>query len=387
MNDIKQRAKTEEKNDINKYREKNNRRKRTVRFVVFSIIVLALIVIIANWRTIFAPLEGIWLKRGEGGFPIMLPGSTQYHLGEMGDNFYLLTDTYLYTYTKDGEELAGVQHSFQNPESVSNSKRVMVYDKNGKSFRMYSRTGEVFGNTVDDVIVFGQIGNTERSAIVTTSTRYSNYLCVFNGEGKQIFRWASPEEKIMSVCFGQNDNSVYASVIGEQNGSLCGSIIRFDLSNSESEVWRMLIGERITYSLKEDNGGVCAVTNTGAILLDIQTGALSASNDFTRPISAIPDADGLRAVIFRDSATNKKTAITYDDALQPINSLTPNDEINACDINDGRLYLLVDRRLTSYDSSLKTISVYELEDAYSYVKVIGGYAYLLGYNTVQRLKL
>ena len=386
MNEVKQK-KSDDRNDINKFRENKERRKRKLKFIVFLIIVLTLIVIIANWRTVFAPFEGIWLKRGEGGFPVMLPGSTQYHLGEMGENFYLLTDTYLYTYTRDGEELAGVQHRFQNPVGVSNSKRVMVYDKNGKSFRMFSRTGEVFSNTVDDVIVFGQIGNTERCAIVTTSTRYSNFLYVFNAQGKQIFRWASPEEKIMGLCFGQNDNSVYASVIGEHNGSLRGSIVRFDLSNSESEVWRTFLGERITYSLKADGNGVYVVTGTGAVLLNEQTGELTASNEFTRPINALPEADGLKAVIFRDSATNKKTAVTYNDELQPINSITPDEDISACDVNGGYLYLLIGRSLTVYDRSLNMVKKYELEDAYSNVKVMGEYAYLLGYNTVQRLKL
>lgn len=385
--EIKKRSETNDKNNINKYREKKERNKRKLKFIIFLIVVLAVIVIIANWRTIFAPLEGIWLKRGEGGFPVMLPGSTQYHVGELGDNFYLLTDTYLYTYTKDGEELAGVQHRFQNPKGVSNDKRVMVYDKNGKSFSLYSRTGEVFSNTVDDVIVLGQIGNTDRSAIVTTSTRYSNYLYVFNASGKQIFRWASPDEKIMGVCFGHNDSSIYVSVVGEQNGSLRGSIVSFDLSNSESEIWRTFIGEKITYSLNADSGGVYAVTGSGALLLDGQTGELLASNGFTRPINALPDPDGLKAVIFRDSATNKETAVTYDDKLQPTSAITPDEDISACDIDSGRLYLLIGRSLTVYDSLLNEIKRYELEDSYSNVKVIGGYAYLLGYNTVQRLEL
>lgn len=390
MNNVKQKkksAKLNEANDINKYRENKEKRRKTLKFIVFLAVVLAVIVVIANWRTIFAPLEGIGLKRGEGGFPVMLPGSTQYHLGELGENFYLLTDTYLYTYSKDGEELAGVQHRFQNPVGASNSRRVMVYDKNNKSFSLYSRTGEVFSNTVEDVIVFGQIGNTERSAIVTTSTRYSNYLYVFNAEGKQIFRWASPDEKIMGMCFGQNDSSIYVSVIGEQNGSLRGSIVRFDLSNSESEVWRMYIGEKITYSLKADTGGVFAVTSTGMLLLDDQTGEITASNSFTRSISAAPAPDGLYAAIFRDSATNKKTVETYDDKLVSINSMAPDEDISACDINGGRLYLLIGRSLKVYDRSLNEVGRYELEDLYSDVRVINGYAYLLGYNTVQRLQL
>lgn len=385
MNNVK--PKTEERDDINKYREKKLRRKKKIRFAVFALVVLVIILIIANWRTVFAPFKDIGIKRGGGGFPVTLPGSTQYYLGEMGENFYLLTDTYLYTYTSDGAEIAGIQHKFQNPASASNSRRVMVYDRNGKSFRVYSRTGEVFSNTVDDTIVFGQIGNDERSAVITTSTRYSNYLCVFNGEGRQIFRWASPDEKIMGVCFGQGDKSVYASVIGEQNGELRGSIVKFDISGSGSEVWRTAIGERITYSLELCSDGVYAVTGSGALLLNENTGEISALNSFTRPINALPRTDNIRAVVFRDSATNKETVVTYDKALQQIGSITPDDDITACDISGGRLYLLIGSRLYAYDQSLNETWSCELDEEYSNVKIINGYAYLLGYNTVQRVKL
>lgn len=382
--------KIEEKNDINKYREKKKRRKSTFKFVVFVAIVLVIILIVANWRTVFAPFEGMWLKRGEGGFPVSLPGSTQYYLGEMGEYFYLLTDTYLYTYNKDGAEIAGIQHQFQNPASVSNDRRIMVYDKNGRSFRMYSRSGEVYSNSVEDIIVFGQIGNVERSAIVTTSTRYSNYLCVFNAEGRQIFRWASPDEKIMGVCFGNGDNSVYVSVVGEKNGQLRGSIVKFDLtgnSGTEAEVWRTSIGEAVTYSLELSSEGVYVVTGSGAMVLNERTGEITATGTFTMSINSIPDFDGLRAVIFRDSASNKKTAVTFDEALKPVNSVTPDDDIAACDVSGGRLYLLVGNRLTVYDRSLRETASYELDDEYSNFKIINGCAYLLGYNTVQRMKL
>lgn len=385
MNNIKQ--KNEEKNDINKYREKKIRRKKAFRLVVFVLIVLVIILIIANWRTVFAPFEGIGLKTGKGGFPVSLPGSTQYYLGEMGEYFYLLTDTYIYTYNKDGAETAGVQHQFQNPASVSNDRRIMVYDKNGKSFKMYSRTGEVFSSSVEDVIVFGQIGNSERCAVVTTSTRYSNYLYVFNADGRQIFRWASPDEKIMGVCFGNGDNSVYVSVIGEKNGQLRGSIVKFDLSNLTAEAWRTSIGETVTYSLKLTSDGVYVVTGSGTVLLSEQTGEITAAGNFTMPINAIPDPDGIRAVIFRDSASNKETVVTYDETLQPINSITPEEDITACDVSGGRLYLLVGNRLIVYDKSLKETRSYEIDDEYSNVKIINGCAYLLGYNTVQRVKL
>ena len=376
----------EERNDINKYRQKKKRRNLIIRLGIFLLVIVIAVLVIVNRETLFAPFKDMGLKVGKGGFPVMLPGSTQYYLGEMGESFYLLTDTYLYTYNGEGAEIASIQHGFQNPAAVSNDKRTLVYDKNGKSFKLFSRTGEIFKNSVEDSIVFAQIGNTGRTAVVTTSTRYSNFLIIYNSEGKQIFRWASPDEKIMGVCFGANDNSVYVSVVGEKNGELRGNLVRFDISNSESESWRSSIDNNITYSLERCSDGIYAVTSSGAYLFDEQTGELIANNSYTRQVYGIPETDGARVVIFRDSGSNGETAVAYNESLEAAYSAQL-DNAAAFDVNGGRLYVLGGNKLSVYNSALEGIKIYELEDEYSNIKIINGSAYLLGYNTVQRVSL
>ena len=240
----------DDRNDINKFRKKTKRRSLYLRLGVLVLVGLTAILFAVNSDRLLSPFKDAALDIGSGGFPVTLPGSTEYVMDELGDNFYLMTDTYLYTYNSDGANIASIQHGFQNPVSDSNSRRVMIYDRNGKGFKFYSRSAEVYSNLLDDTIVFGSIGTGERCAVVTTSSRYSNYLYVFNGEGKQIFRWASPENKIMQVCFSDNDNSIFVSVIGERGGELRLSVMRFDLDNSESAIWQTETGSSVTYSLE-----------------------------------------------------------------------------------------------------------------------------------------
>lgn len=376
----------DDRNDINKFRKKTKRRGFYLRLGVLLLVLLTAILIAVNWGRIISPFKDAALDVGSGGFPVALPGSTEYVMDELGDNFYLMTDTYLYTYNSDGANIASIQHGFQNPVSDSNSKRVLIYDRNGKGFKFYSRSAEVYSNLLDDTIVFGSIGSGERCAVVTTSARYSNYLYVFNGEGKQIFRWASPENKIMQVCFSDGDDSVFVSVIGEKGGELRLSVMRFDLDNSESAVWQTETGGSITYSLEYCQEGIYAVTEDGALLLDSESGELTASCGFTKSVYGIPETDGLRAVIFNDTGFNGETVVAYDSELKPAFSLTP-DRITAFDVNGGRLYILSGTRLKVYDSSLMGIKEYELDDVYGGVKIIGSGAYLLGYNSVQRQEL
>lgn len=376
----------DDRNSIVKYKQKEKRKSFRVRFLVFILVVLIAILVILFRDVIFSPFKDAGLNVGEGGFPVSLPGSTEYHLDELGEGFYLLTDTYIYTYNSKGAEIAGIQHGFQNPASSSGNSRALVYDKNGTAFKLYSRTEEIYKNTVSDSIVFAKMGNQERAAVVTTSTRYSNYLYVYSSEGKQIFRWASPDEKIMGVCFDKEDTSIYVSVVGEKNGELKVSLVKFKLQGSDSEIWRTEIGNNITYSVEYCEDGIYAVTGNGAYLLNDGTGDIMASTTYNYRIYGIPQSDGLRVVMFRDSASNGNTAVVYNSALESQKSV-PIESLTAFDVYNGKLYVLGRNMLYAYNSALECIQTYELDEEYSNVIIIDNSAYLLGYNSVQCVAL
>lgn len=379
----------DERNDINKYREKQKRKKFAAKSAVFMTVIVIVILAAANWQTLIAPLKNAALDLGSGGFPVMLPGSTEYDLGTLGENFYLLTDTYLYTYTSAGAEIMSTQHGFQDPACSANDNRALVYDKNGRTFKVFSRAKEIYSVNTDDNIIFASIGNTGRSAVITASTRYSNLLYIFNAEGRQIFRWASPDEKIMGVCFSSDNDSVFVSVVGEHNGTFDSHILRFDITDAEaeSEIWRTSIGENITYSLQTCFDGIYAVTASGAYLLSEKTGEVTASNAFYGEVMGIPKSDsGLRCVVFRDPASNGAVVTSYNGKLEASATAKP-DAVTDFDVSGGKLYILSGSRLIAYNSFLEGAKAYELDDEYSKVKIIGGSAYLLGYNTVQRISL
>lgn len=376
----------DERNDMNKFRKKKKQSKLAVRGIIFLVVMVVAILVAANWKKLIAPLKDVALNPGEGGFPVSLPGSTGYVMGELGENFYLLTDTYLYTYNAVGAELSGFQHGFQNPAADSNDRRTLVFDKNGTDFKVFSRTNELFSNTMDDSIVFAQIGTSEHSAVVTTSSRYSNYLYIFNGEGKQVFRWASPDEKIMQVCFAPGDSSVYVTVVGESGGELRTSVIKFDIENAESNIWKTYLGNDISFSLESCSDGVYVVTSGGAYLLDELTGKINAETAFSRQVVSVTDTDGIRIIVFHDAGSNGEIAVAYGKDLEAAASIA-SVSITAFDVCGGDLYILSGSKLTVYNSMLEETDTIDLDDVYSDIKIINNSAYLLGYNKVQRVEL
>lgn len=382
----------DEKNQLKKVSSKNTAaekkksKRRTIGLIIFGVVAIALIVVIINWRAIFAPLRDIFLPVGKAGFPVNLPGSTAYDMGELGGNFYLLTDTYLYTYTGNGAEIKSVQHGFNRPASSSTDRRVLVYDKNGKDFKVFSKSEEIFSKTMDDAIVFSKMGSGDRSAVVTTSTRYSNYLYIFNAEGKQAFRWASPDEKIMGVCFSDNGQFIYVSVVGEKDGELNCAVLCFDITKEQGELWRASTGSSISYTIDFANDGIYTVTENGAYLFDKETGEIKAQNTFSKQVTGICSSKEMRVVLFHDSASNGVTAVVYNDNLEPYASLSLG-EADSVDLEGQTLYVLSEDSLAAYDRELIERNNYRLDNDYSDVMIMDGGAYLLGYNTVQHVNL
>lgn len=376
----------EERNNINSFRKKRARRKFIFRLAVVVLFVLVVVLIVINWSKIISPLKDAALDVGEGGFPVELPGSAGYTLEGLGDNFYLLTDTYIYTYNNEGALITDIQHGFQNPVSDSNNKRIVVYDKNGKEFDLYSRSHLVYEKALEDSIVFASIGNDDRCAVVTTSTRYSNYLYVFNGEGEQIFRWASPDYKIMQVEFSDDDKSIFVTALGSKGGDLQLYLIRFDLDNAESHIWQSYVGADISYSIDYCSDGIYVVTDGGCTLFDSVTGANTAISAFNKTVSMLPNNDQLRTVVFRDPASSGDVISVYGSGLEN-SAVLYVDNLTDVYEADGRCYVLSGSQLFCYNSSLEPVKTYELDDVYSDVIVMNGYAYLLGYNVVQRTAL
>lgn len=366
--------------------EKKKSRRRTIFLVIFGVLGVTLVVLILNWQVIFAPLRDIFLPVGKAGFPVTLPGSAAYDMGELGGNFYLLTDTYLYTYTGGGAEIKSVQHGFNHPASSSTDRRVIVYDKNGKDFKVFSKSEEIYAKTMDDAIVFSKMGGGDRCAVITTSTRYSNYLYIFGDSGKQLFRWASPDEKIMGVSFSDNGRFIYVSVVGAANGELNCSVLCFDTTKEQGEIWRASTGSAVSYLIECAEDGIYTVTERGAYLFDRDTGETKAKTDFSKQVTGICGSKAMRVVLFHDSASNGVTAVVYNENLEPSASLSIGTA-GAVDAEGKTLYVLKNNTLCAYDSELIERKNYQLDNDYSDVMIMDGGAFLLGYNTVQRVNL
>ena len=153
---------TAKRTNLTQLRKNEKRRKNIFKLIIVLICLIAIGYVWSNADSIFEPLRGIASKidtrtSTSVGFPVTLPGSAGYSFKEFGENFSLLTDTYLYTYKTTGEQIYALRHGYSNPAQATTDRRILLYDKAAYSFALYNKTSLIYEKTVDDKILFGNL--------------------------------------------------------------------------------------------------------------------------------------------------------------------------------------------------------------------------------------
>ena len=211
--------------DLGKVRKKKKQAKHLAQLIAILIIAILVAVVWINADTIFEPLRGIASKIDNKttlkvGFPVELTGSGDYSIMRFGNNFSLLTDTYLYTYDTSGAQLYALKHGYSHPEQTTSEKRIMLFDKSGNNFAVYSKSSLMYQNSVEDKIVYSSIGNDGLAAVVTDSKRYSNVLYVYDDGGNWKYTKKFADENVIQVSMVGDGNHLVVATLSAQHGDI-----------------------------------------------------------------------------------------------------------------------------------------------------------------------
>lgn len=374
--------------DLVDYRKKRKRKKAVTKLIIVLAIFILALVIAANFSAIIEPLQGIASKIDtktsyEVGFPIKLTGSASYSFDCFGDNFSLLTDTYLYTYGMNGGQNYAVRHNCSKPVQCTNSSRILLYDKDYSSFALYNKTRLVYSNTVEEKIVFASLGNKDSAAVVTNSDKFSNIIYIYNGNGEWRYTRKFLDENIMSVKFSSDERYIYVAAIGAENGEMYTVIYKYDVTNESDAVWSYKhIGASIPVKMYVKKGNVCILYDNLAVSLKESSGELVGEKEFSGTVLCCDGSDSVIGVVYLDSSSNKKLLTAFDYDMNVLSAKTVSTNINEVIADGGTLYIVQSGMLTGYNTDMEAVVEKPLSDDYiSFVK-IGKSVLFLGYNTV-----
>lgn len=375
--------------DLTAYRKKRKQKQFYKKLAVVSAALVAIIIIAANFSAIIEPLRGIAsridTKTSEDvGFPIKLPGSASYSFDSFGDNFLLLTDTYLYTFGINGGQHYALRHGYSNPNRCSNTKRILLYDKDYGSFSLYNRSSVIYNASVEEKIVFASLSGNETAAIVTNSDRYSNIIYVYDGNGEWKYTRKFLDENVMNVEFSSDERYIYVSVIGVENGDIYSAVYKYDITTDEGgAVWSYKLSRSsLPVKMNVSGGRVRIVYDNYVVSLNESDGASAGERELTGTVQCCDFSNSRTGVICLDSATNRRVLVILDNDMNSLLAKSVSPNINRVIADGENMYIVESGIFYGFDSNGETIAEKTLKDDYvSFVK-IGDSVLLLGYDSV-----
>ena len=374
--------------DLGAYRKKKKQSKHLLKLIVILLGVIAFALVWINASAIFEPLRGIASKvetktSNEVGFPIELPGSSRYSLKRLGDTFSLLTDTYLYSYETTGAQIFAKKHGFSNPEQSTSEKRILLYDKAGYNFAVYSKSSLIFQKALDDKIIYTSIGNDGLAAVVTESERYSNVLYIYDDGGNWKYTKKFADENVMQVCSVGDDEHIIVSTISSHNGDISANFYRYSIKSTGNHEWKYSVPNgSLPCGMYADKSIVTAVCDNIVLSLNCDKGELNGSYDYSGVLHRFWLNDSGTVLQYNDISSNKNVLILLNASAEPT-ALTNVTSGTSCVYSDkSGIYVLDGAKMKIFDGDLITErDIAASDDDYSSFVKIGSSIIMLGYET------
>ena len=380
---------TAKKTNLTKLRKNAKTRKNVFKLVIVLICVIAIGIVWTNADTIFEPLRGIASKIDTRtstavGFPVTLPGSAGYSFEQFGENFSLLTDTYLYTYKTTGEQIYALRHGYSNPAQITTNRRILLYDKASYSFALYNKTSLIYEKTVEDKILFGALSDDDMAAIVTNSTRYSNILYIYDSSGNWKYTKKFADENVMQVSFTGDGEHIIVSTVSVDSGEIVTSFYKYSIRSDSGYKWKYSFrNNSLPCGLYANGSKVISVCDNTAVLLDCSDGTLIGQYNFGGELRDFEISPEFTAIYYNDISTNRNTIVSLDGALTPVSSVNAGANAQKILLNNDTVYVLDGMQIKLFRTTMLTADTpASLGEDYSDFIKIADSVYLLGYDTV-----
>lgn len=377
-----------EVNDVALYRKKKKRMAIIRNITILIIVCIAGFFVWLYKDIIFEPLRGIASKINtttttEVGFPIDLPASSEYRFLSLGDSFALVTDTYLYSYSDKGSQYFALQHGYVNPMAVSNSKRVLIYDKGGHDFALYNKTSEIYKQSIEDeVIVSAFISDSEHAAVVTSGGRYSNVVYVYDGNGKWLYTHKFVDDSIMQAGFSDDNSSLYLTRVRSDNGDIVTEITKYKLGSENEILWTYVISDCLPLNMSVQNNSVLVFGDSKVISFNADDGTVNGEYDYAGELKDISCDDNISAVVIDDYSTDGSRLVLLDNNCAVSASANIPSRVVSLNCTNDIVSVLTGRKIYAYDSSLAMTAEKNFDDDYSAFVRMDSQIILLGYNNV-----
>ena len=376
-------------------RRRKNKRILKNMFLIFAIIVIALLVYVtrSSWISYF---DGI-LERAQfgsnvhiegeiahGNYPIDISKKTKTDIGSMSKCWTLFADTTFYVYSDSGDIIYSVQASYSNPIINETAKRTLIYDLGGYNFMVLSNSKQVYSKQLTDQILLGAVGSDGTVAIVTSNNKYTSYLTVYDKNGSEIFHWAD-SNMITAVDINEKCTGCIVSSSYARGGEYKTVISAIDFSSTELAMKSSPI-DALTFGLEYCQDDQFWIIADNALYRMSFDGTVGFKYDYKYDLVSYSANDKIAALVF-ESVGNEHTAVSLmgynsDEVCEIIRE----EKINYILADGSTVYMNTDSALEALNRNGESLLNMELDGVYRQFSVSGNNIYLLGYKYINKIQ-
>lgn len=376
-------------------REKKKRRIRTVAAVIIvTVFASGAYLTRGEWvprleSVLYKPKQTI-VNDGEvkkGNFPLSFDESAVSSISSTGSYLLCLDKNQLRFYDEDGVENNSFNHNYADPVMRTSDKRVLLYDKGGSSLMVVGRKNELFTKSVKNKLIMAELAPNDNVAVVTSDERYAGVLTVYDGNGREIYKWSS-SASVLSVTFDESGDGCFVTTYSTKGGML-GSVVRYLTFDSEDPV---MVSETLPVlalqAMKNDNGDVWVAGDTAFYRLG-SNGKIVTSYKYEGRITDFALSRSCAAVVVGGLQRRSSELLIFDSETH---SSGPDKTVKNTDsdpdrlkISGSKIVLLKENSIDCYDKYGNLAATAECSSDYSDFVYIEDNVYFCDYREVNKI--
>lgn len=209
-------------------------RSAAVVLVVLIVVIIGTTSVDWSFTAIKQRINDIGPMTGSGSeYPLPISGSLSSRIDKIAGGYAVLTDTTLSIYNKAGKTAFSQAHFMANPAMHTNGHYAVVYDVDGKKYRLESPSGTIAEGSTELQICAANVSRCGRFTVITRGESYESLVFVKTRLGEDIFGWQSLDCYITAGALSDSGKRLIVTGISTADGILRSSIMVFDVDNNK----------------------------------------------------------------------------------------------------------------------------------------------------------
>lgn len=283
------------------------------------------------------------------------------------NDFFVLTDTSLQSFSNSGKCIKTFFHGYSNPLMDVSAIRCVVFDQGKDSISVYNAAKEVLTLKTDNEIYAAAVARNGVFAVSTKSDSYASQITVYSKRGEPVYSWSSPGEIVNNITISNNGKFLAFSAVKSENGNLISNIYILKIGSASYDYSKTYEG--YIYSVDTfNNSAITVVAENNIDLIKFKNHTV---NSFTTD-TYIQNSVNYRNKSYIISALSGESSEFYLDILSSngVNKLHTKVSTGITDyaVNGGYQYILSENKVLVIDSKGRIVKSADCE--YGYKKII-----------------